>query len=225
MQRLSSVFRYSSLARSAISGVPARSYASHTVYTGTGGETVSRPNFTSELKSGVSTEERRTFSYFMFGVSGLTLAVGAGETVKRLLLTMNPAADVLALANIEVDLSSIAEGESLTLKWRGKPLFVRHRTQDEINAALRDDKAPLRDPQTDCERALNPKYLVVLGICTHLGCVPMSNAGDYNGYFCPCHGSHYDVSGRIRKGPAPLNLEVPPYKFLTEDQILVGESE
>merc|ERR1712137_474390 len=154
---------------------------------------------------GMSTEDRRNFSYFMFGASGLTFAVGAAEGVKAVAMTMNPADDVLALANIEIDLSAIPE--------------------EEINAAVKDDDAPMRDVQLDKERVLDPKYLIVLGVCTHLGCVPIPSAGDYHGYFCPCHGSHYDTSGRIRKGPAPLNLEVPPYKFLGDSTVLVGESD
>jgi ubiquinol-cytochrome c reductase iron-sulfur subunit len=136
---------------------------------------------------------------------------------------MNPSADVLALANIEVDLSTIAEGESVTLKWRGKPLFVRHRTAEEIAAAEADDSASdLRDPQPDSDRIKRPEWLVLLGVCTHLGCVPLNYQGDFKGFFCPCHGSHYDTSGRIRKGPAPLNLEVPPYTFISDTDLLVG---
>jgi len=168
------------------------------------------------------TEERKTFSYFMFGASGLTFGLGGVEAVKNIALTMQPAADVLAMANIEVDLSEIPEGENLTLKWRGKPLFVRHRSQEEIDAAVRDDSESLRDQQNDKDRTLNPKYLIVLGVCTHLGCVPIANAGDWGGYFCPCHGSHYDTAGRIRKGPAPTNLEVPEYEFTSDTVIQVG---
>lgn len=124
---------------------------------------------------------------------------------------MNPAADVLALASAEFDISSIPEGSTVTYKWRGKPVFVRHRSEAEITRESEVDVSTLKDPQADVDRVKDPKWLVVLGICTHLGCVPISNAGDYNGWFCPCHGSHYDGSGRIRKGPAPLNLELPPY--------------
>ena len=122
--------------------------------------------------------------------------------------TMNASKDVLALASLEVDLSSIDVGDSVTVKWRGKPVFIRHRTPEEIAEATDADVGSMRDPEADSERVKDPNWLVVLGICTHLGCVPISGAGEYNGYFCPCHGSHYDTSGRIRKGPAPLNLEV-----------------
>ena len=154
-------------------------------------------------------------------------AVGAGAFVWPLVDQMNPAADTLALASIEVDVSKIAEGQSITLKWRGKPVFIRHRTKSEIEEALRDDALDMRDPQIDGDRVQKPEYLVVLGVCTHLGCVPLGQKvgevrGEYDGWFCPCHGSHYDSSGRIRKGPAPTNLEIPPYSFLSDDVIKIG---
>jgi ubiquinol-cytochrome c reductase iron-sulfur subunit len=134
---------------------------------------------------------------------------------------MSPTADVLALASAEFDTGAIAEGTTLTVKWRGKPVFIRHRTADEITKEKAVSLSVLKDPQTDEARAVDPKWLIVLGVCTHLGCVPISGAGEYGGWFCPCHGSHYDCSGRIRKGPAPLNLEIPPYK-LTGTKLLVG---
>ena len=154
-------------------------------------------------------------------------AVGAGAFAWPLIDQMNPAADTLALASIEVDVSKIAEGQSITLKWRGKPVFIRHRTAAEIDEALRDDALDMRDPQNDADRVQKPEYLVVLGVCTHLGCVPLGQKvgevrGEYDGWFCPCHGSHYDSSGRIRKGPAPTNLEVPPYSFLSDDVVKIG---
>jgi len=135
---------------------------------------------------------------------------------------MNPAADVLARANTEVDISNLAEGNSLITTWRGKPLYVRHRTPEEIQIAEGTALTELRDPEPDQKRVKKSNILVVLGVCTHLGCVPIVNQGEYKGWFCPCHGSHYDTSGRIRKGPAPKNLEVPPYKFLDDNVILVG---
>lgn len=134
---------------------------------------------------------------------------------------MSASADVLALAKIEIKLSDIPEGKSVTFKWRGKPLFIRHRSADEIAAERSVNVGSLRDPQHDNDRVKHPSWLVVLGVCTHLGCVPIANAGDFGGYYCPCHGSHYDASGRIRKGPAPLNLEVPPYVF-NDDLLVVG---
>lgn len=142
--------------------------------------------------------------------------------VLKFLLSMSASADVLALASLEVDLSKIEVGQTVTVKWRGKPVFIRRRTPAEIEKEVTVDSGELRDPQADADRAQNPEWLVVVGVCTHLGCVPISNAGDYNGWFCPCHGSHYDASGRIRKGPAPYNLEVPEYKFLDETKMIVG---
>jgi len=154
-------------------------------------------------------------------------AVGAGAFAWPLIDQMNPAADTLALASIEVDISKIAKGQSITLKWRGKPVFIRHRTADEIKQAQDVDIDGLRHPEGDEIRAQKPEYLVVLGVCTHLGCVPLGQKvgevrGEYDGWFCPCHGSHYDASGRIRKGPAPTNLEVPPYAFLSDNVIRIG---
>ena len=143
-------------------------------------------------------------------------------TVLKFLLSMSASADVLALASLEVDTSKIESGQTVTVKWRGKPVFIRRRTPGEIEKEVAVDVGSLRDPQTDGERAADPEWLVVVGVCTHLGCVPISNAGDYNGWFCPCHGSHYDASGRIRKGPAPYNLEVPEYKFTESDKMVIG---
>ena len=154
-------------------------------------------------------------------------AVGAGAVVWPLIDQMNPAADTLALASTEVDVSKIAEGQAITVTWRGKPVFIRHRTADEITRANAIDSADLRHPEEDETRVQKPELLVVLGVCTHLGCVPLGQKtgevkGEYDGWFCPCHGSHYDTSGRIRKGPAPTNLEVPPYSFLSDGLIRIG---
>ena len=135
---------------------------------------------------------------------------------------MSASADVLAVAKVEVDLTAIPVGKNATIKWRGKPLFVRHRSQEEIDQVRAVAIDSLRDPEMDEDRVTNPNYLVLLGVCTHLGCVPIANAGDFGGYYCPCHGSHYDASGRIRKGPAPLNLEVPYYEFTSETTMVVG---
>lgn len=135
---------------------------------------------------------------------------------------MTASADVLAMASLEVDLSKISPGQTITVKWRGKPVFVRRRTDEDVESARSVPLSTLRDPQTDESRVVNPEWLVLVGVCTHLGCVPLPGAGDYGGWFCPCHGSHYDTSGRIRKGPAPTNLEVPEYKFLDDSTLLVG---
>lgn len=173
-------------------------------------------------KSAKSTsDDRHTYSYLSTFVVGLGMAYGAKAIVSDIVANVAPSADVLALAKIEVKLSDIPEGKNLTVKWRSKPLFIKHRTQADIEKERAVDISTLRDPQTDESRTQRPEWLVLLGVCTHLGCVPIPNSGDYKGYFCPCHGSHYDGSGRIRKGPAPLNLEIPPYSFV-DDTIVVG---
>jgi ubiquinol-cytochrome c reductase iron-sulfur subunit len=169
-------------------------------------------------------EDKRDFLI----VSTYALAgIGAAAFVWPLIDQMNPAADTLALASTEIDLSSLEEGQAITVKWRGKPVFVRHRTDDEIKQAQEVSLEGMRDPQTDSERVTKEKYIVLVGVCTHLGCVPLGQKsgdvkGQYGGWFCPCHGSHYDHSGRIRKGPAPTNLEVPSYKFLSDTVIKIG---
>ncbi|KAL6047301.1 Cytochrome b-c1 complex subunit Rieske, mitochondrial [Balamuthia mandrillaris] len=167
---------------------------------------------------------RKAFSYFVIGSASFSYAIGAKNAVVEFLDTLNPAGDVKALANIEVKLSGIPEGTSLRVLWRGKPLFIRHRTEREIQLARETPLEELRDPQKDETRTQKPEWLVLIGVCTHLGCIPVGDAGDFGGWFCPCHGSHYDTSGRIRKGPAPLNLEVPPYYYVDDDKILVGKS-
>lgn len=165
---------------------------------------------------------RRAFTYFMLGGARVAYASVARLAAIKFVGTMSASADVLALSTAEFDLSNIEEGNTITVKWRGKPIFIKHRTAEEIDTANNVNLSNLRDPETDDERTQQPKWLVLLGICTHLGCVPVSNAGEYGGWFCPCHGSHYDISGRIRKGPAPLNMEIPPYKFLEDHKILMG---
>jgi ubiquinol-cytochrome c reductase iron-sulfur subunit len=154
-------------------------------------------------------------------------AVGVGAFVWPFVQSMNPSASVLALASTEVDLAPIAEGQAITVLWRGKPVFVRHRTADDIRAANEVTLTTLPDPQPDSARVQKPEWLVMLGVCTHLGCVPLGQRptdarGDFGGWFCPCHGSHYDTSGRIRRGPAPRNLEVPSYSFMTDTSIRIG---
>ncbi|ANK81854.1 MAG: ubiquinol-cytochrome c reductase iron-sulfur subunit [Rhizobiales bacterium NRL2] len=169
-------------------------------------------------------ETRRDFLYVM---TGATVAVGTGAALWPFIDSMNPAADVIALSTIEVDLGPIELGQRITVNWRGQPVFIDHRTPEQIAAARADDGADLRDPEPDSARVIRPEWLVVIGICTHLGCVPLGqNTGDpkggWGGWFCPCHGSHYDVSGRVRKGPAPRNLVVPPYAFLDDARIRIG---
>jgi ubiquinol-cytochrome c reductase iron-sulfur subunit len=179
-------------------------------------------------------DTRRDFLYVATGAAG---AVLAGAAVWPLIDQMNPSADVLALASIEVDIGDVEPGTQLTVKWRGKPVFVRRRTDDEIAAAravslddLKDQGAenqnlPADADASDQNRSLDEsgEWLVMIGVCTHLGCVPIGNgAGDFGGWFCPCHGSHYDTAGRVRKGPAPKNLEVPLVAFVSDTVIKLG---
>ena len=159
---------------------------------------------------------------FIFTASYTLGAVGVGAAVWPLIDQMNPDASVKALASTEVDISSLEPGQSITVLWRGKPVFIKRRTEEEISEAKKVDLKELPDPEKDEDRAKNPEWLVMLGMCTHLGCVPLGDKGEYGGWFCPCHGSHYDTSGRIRKGPAPKNLEIPKYEFVDAKTIKIG---
>jgi len=179
------------------------------------------PDF-SHYRSKQESNSNLVFQYFMVGTMGALTAMGAKATVQDFLVNMSASADVLAMAKIEVDLSVIPEGKNVLVKWRGKPVFIRHRTADEIKEAESVKVETLRDPQRDQDRVKKPEWLIMIGVCTHLGCVPIGEAGDFGGWFCPCHGSHYDISGRVRKGPAPLNLEIPEYDFPEEGQLVIG---
>jgi len=159
---------------------------------------------------------------FIFTASYALGAVGVGAVAWPLIDQMNPDASVKALASTEVDISGVERGQSITVLWRGKPVFIRRRTDDEIAKAKEVDLKELKHPEKDEDRAKNPEWLVMLGVCTHLGCVPLGDKGEYGGWFCPCHGSHYDTSGRIRKGPAPTNMEVPKYEFVNSNTIKIG---
>ena len=159
---------------------------------------------------------------FIFTASYTLGAVGVGAAVWPLIDQMNPDASVKALSSTEVNVSEVQPGQSITVLWRSKPVFIKRRTKEEIAKARQVDLKELKDPEKDEDRAKNPEWLVMVGICTHLGCVPLGNKGDYDGWFCPCHGSHYDTSGRIRKGPAPTNLEVPKYEFVDSNTIKIG---
>jgi len=159
---------------------------------------------------------------FIFTATAAAGAVGVGAAVWPLIDQMNPDASVKALASTEVDISSLKPGQSITVVWRGKPVFIKRRTQEEIDQARSVSLEELKDPQKDEDRVKKPEWLVMLGICTHLGCVPLKDKGDFNGWFCPCHGSHYDVSGRIRKGPAPTNMEIPKFEFVDNNTIKIG---
>jgi ubiquinol-cytochrome c reductase iron-sulfur subunit len=168
---------------------------------------------------------RRDFLYIATGTVG---AIGAAATLVPLIAQMNPDASTIAAgAPIEVDLAPIAEGQVIKVFWRGKPIFISHRTKKEIEEAEKVDVATLPDPQSDKDRVKPGKdqWLVLIGICTHLGCIPLAHQGNYDGWFCPCHGSQYDSSGRIRQGPAPNNLALPPYKFVSDTRIRIGEED
>ena len=169
-------------------------------------------------------ESRRDFLHLTtISIGGIGTAVFMWPFLK----SMNPAEDTLALGSTEVDLTNINVGQAKTVKWRGKPVFIRRRTSEEILEANDVDLKSLRHPENDKNRVQKEEWLVLLGVCTHLGCVPLGqkisdSKGEYNGWFCPCHGSHYDSSGRIRKGPAPDNLAIPPYKFISDTSIKIG---
>ncbi len=160
---------------------------------------------------------------FLFVATGAMGTVAAGFAAWPLIDQMSPDATTLAAASVDIDIANIAEGQIVTVKWRGKPIFISHRTQKQIQAENEVNLSDLRDPETDAARVQKPEWLILIGICTHLGCVPLNNDGPFEGgFFCPCHGSVYDASGRIRQGPAPANLEVPPYKFVSDTKITIG---
>jgi ubiquinol-cytochrome c reductase iron-sulfur subunit len=154
-------------------------------------------------------------------------AFGAAAVAWPFISSLNPSKDVLALSSTEVDIGQIGEGQAITVMWRGKPVFIRHRTAAEIEKAKQEDTAEMKDPQPDEARAQKPAFLVLVGVCTHLGCIPLGQKdvepkGEYGGWYCPCHGSQYDTSGRIRKGPAPTNLAVPEYQYLSDTLVRIG---
>ena len=179
------------------------------------------PDFGDVVKEKNNEDKSRIYTYLMVGSFGLLSSAGAKSTVETFISSMSASADILAMSKVEVDLAAIPEGKNVVVKWQGKPIFIRHRTLQEIQEANSVDTSTLKDPQTDADRVQKPEWLIMLGICTHLGCVPIGESGDFGGWFCPCHGSQYDISGRIRKGPAPLNLEIPRYEF-KEDKVIIG---
>ena len=185
------------------------------------------PSVGDQTAQAEATGDETTRRDFLMLTAAATGAVGVAGFGWALVDMMNPAADTLALASIDVDLSPVEPGQAITVMWRGRPVFIRHRTPGEIVAAEQTSLDGLPDPQPDADRVIEPQWLVLVGICTHLGCIPLGQGtgderGEYGGWFCPCHGSHYDTSGRIRRGPAPLNLEVPPYEFTEEQVIRIG---
>jgi ubiquinol-cytochrome c reductase iron-sulfur subunit len=162
---------------------------------------------------------------FLFIATSAVGAIGAAAALVPLIAQMNPDASTIAAgAPIEVDLAPIAEGQVIKVFWRGKPIFISHRTKKEIEEARNVNLASLPDPEPDQKRVKegHDQWQVLIGICTHLGCIPLAHQGQYQGYFCPCHGSVYDTSGRIRSGPAPLNLALPPYEFVSDNKIKIG---
>ena len=184
-------------------------------------ENTTTPNETNDAPE---SETRRDFlSLTAVGMG----AVGACSVAWPFIDSLNPAADTLAVSTTEVDLAPIKEGQAITVMWRGQPVFIRHRTKAEIEEAAAVEVSTLRDKEADVDRVQKAEWLVMIGVCTHLGCIPLGQKtgevkGEYGGWFCPCHGSHYDSSGRIRKGPAPKNMPIPDYKFVTDTKILIG---
>ena len=181
-------------------------------------------------KDGTANNKIKRRDFVVLTASGIA---GAGVVAAAfpLLHSLSPAKDALALATVEVNISAVKPGQSMIVKWQGKPVFIKNRTNAEIKSVRNVDIKHLHDPQRDEDRVIKGKdnWLITIGVCTHLGCVPMGtkegdNKGDFGGYFCPCHGSHYDASGRIRRGPAPKNLIVPEYYFLDNNVIVIGES-
>ncbi|SMF36083.1 ubiquinol-cytochrome c reductase iron-sulfur subunit [Tistlia consotensis] len=178
-----------------------------------------------ELAAGGEAPTRRDFLTLTTAAFGL---LGAGIVAWPMIDSMNPSADVLALSTVDVDLSPVQVGQRITATWRGKPIFIDRRTRQEVAEARAADHSPtLIDPATDASRVKRQPWLVVIGICTHLGCVPLGQKpgdprGPYGGYFCPCHGSIYDTAGRVRHGPAPKNLYLPPYEFRSDTKLRIG---
>lgn len=172
-------------------------------------------------------ESGKTRRDFLYLTTGTTAAVGTAAALWPLIDTMNPSADVLALSTVEVELEGVEPGQRITVQWRSKPLFIVRRMPEQIAEARADDSADLIDPEPDSARVQRAEWLIMVGVCTHLGCIPLGQregdpVGRYGGWFCPCHGSLYDISGRVRRGPAPRNLDVPEYTFLDDTQVRVG---
>ena len=192
---------------------------------------MSNTTASASIREAISTvgQQDATKRDFLKLLTGSAAAIGVAALAWPFVDSMNPASDVLAQASVDVDVGPIAEGSGIVVMWRGKPIFVRARTPEEIKAVSDVPMNALIDPAPESSRTLpgHEKYLVAIGICTHLGCVPLGNKptdprGDYGGYFCPCHGSQYDASGRVRHGPAPLNLALPPYAFTSATQVKIG---
>ncbi len=179
---------------------------------------------TPHVSSTANPEPEENRRDFLILATGAVSAVGVAGAVWPFIQSWSPSADVLSQATTEVDVSALAKGQMITVPWQGKPVFILRRTDEQIAAAKKGDTETLPDPATDADRVQNPEILVVLAICSHLGCVPQPiGSGNYGGFLCPCHGSHYDTSGRIRQGPAPTNLPVPQYAFKGENVLIIGK--
>lgn len=177
-----------------------------------------------ELDTKLVEPTRRDFLYI---ATGSMTAVGVGAAAWPFIDQMNPSADVISRSTVEINISSIEPGQRVTFRWRGQPIFIDRRIPEVVEEMKAIDLAMLRDPETDQMRVVHDEWLIVIGVCTHLGCVPLGQGssddrGDWGGWFCPCHGSHYDKSGRIMKGPAPKNLIVPPYEFISDTVVVIG---
>ena len=164
---------------------------------------------------------------FIYVATGAMVVVGVGAFAWPFIDSMNPSARIRSLATVEIPLGGIEVGQRVTVMWRGRPVFVDRRTEAQIDAAVADDDADLIDPQSDADRVQNPEWLIVVGVCTHLGCIPLGQKdsdprGNWGGWYCPCHGSQYDTSGRVRRGPAPKNLVVPPYELMDGEKVIIG---
>jgi ubiquinol-cytochrome c reductase iron-sulfur subunit len=192
------------------------------------------PVFLKAKQVATTTAPEPTRRDFIYIATGAVAAIGAGFAAWPFVDQMNPTSAVLALSSVEIDISAIQMGQQAVFMWRSKPVFVRRRTPKEIAEAAavqlselpdklaRNANLPDSAPATAANRDIKPEWLVLIGICTHLGCIPLNNQGDFGGYLCPCHGSQYDTAGRIRKGPAPENLYIPPYAFLSDTKIKIG---
>jgi len=167
-------------------------------------------------------KSNRTINYLVMGTGRFMYAAAARVLVLKLLYSWTASAEVMAMSTVEYDVSALGPGDAVTIKWRGKPIFIRHLTGDEVAQVHAEDTGAMRHPETHTDRVQREEWAVMLGVCTHLGCVPITKAGEWNGWFCPCHGSHYDPSGRIMKGPAPENMEIPPYQFMDDNMLLIG---
>jgi len=165
---------------------------------------------------------KRAVQYLVLGTTRMMAVTFGRMAILRFCQYWSAAADILAMSTTEVEIGKIPVGTTYVAKWRGSPVFVTHRSPEAIALSKADDGADLRDPETDAERCPDPEWLIAKAVCTHFGCVPIAGQGAFGGYFCPCHGSHYDHAGRIRRGPAPLNLPIPPFKFLDADTVLIG---